>query len=256
MTAPLTRCNEPDGIATATLDSSLTVDPFVDYQFEWFNDQGELFFQSNRTNRAEQLDTGRYTVIVRNLVSGCVSAPAEVFISDSIYLPEMDITTTPSFCEEPSGTLVLNLYEVVDLVDVSWQTPYGEANGDFLDQQPAGHYTATITLGNGCQIVREAYVEPHIDIYNALSPNGDGQNDLFFVACLESFENNIVRIFNRAGSLVFLQEGYDNEQRVFTGVGNQGLYLGGKDLPDGTYFYVVDKRNGEQPLSGYVELLR
>jgi hypothetical protein len=29
----------------------------------------------------------------------------------------------------------------------------------------------------------------------------------------------------------------------------------GNNLPDGTYFYVIDKRNGSKPLAGYLEIV-
>ncbi|MEJ0033140.1 MAG: gliding motility-associated C-terminal domain-containing protein [Bacteroidota bacterium] len=41
-------------------------------------------------------------------------------------------------------------------------------------------------------------------IYNAVSPNNDGKNDVFFLANVtqESTKNNRVRIYNRWGDLV------------------------------------------------------
>ena len=256
MLSPVTRCTNPNGSAEAILDSTLTVDPNIDYEFIWYNATEEMVFSSSRTNVASQLDTGTYSVVVRNTITGCLSAPGEVYISDDIYIPEFDIVTTPSFCNEPSGTLSLVLNEPFNVVNIEWATPYGFNNGFFLDNQPAGKYVATLTDANGCQIIREAYVIPGIQVYNAVSPNGDQKNDIFTISCIGDFENNIVRIYNRAGSLVYEHEGYDNETIFFHGYGNRGIYVGQKELPDGTYFYIVDKRNGDEPESGYLELLR
>ena len=50
-------------------------------------------------------------------------------------------------------------------------------------------------------------------------------------------------------------EGYDNSSVFFDGVSNKGINILGNVLPDGTYFYIIDKRDGTQPLSGYLELL-
>lgn len=65
-----------------------------------------------------------------------------------------------------------------------------------------------------------------------------------------------MKIFNRSGILVYEADGYDNDEIVFDGIGREGLYLGGNLLPVGTYFYVIDKRDGTKPKSGYLELVR
>ncbi len=256
MTSPVTRCTQPDGAAEAILDSILTVDPNLDYEFIWTDAQGKLLLRSERTNQITQLDTGTYFVVARNTITGCESLPGEVYIGLQLQEPEFEITTTPSSCDEPSGTLSLELRELIEVVNVSWITPYGEANGFFLDQQPAGTYIATLTDAGGCEYTKETVVLPNIEVYNAVSPNGDSKNDIFTVSCIEAYENNIVRIYNRAGSLVYQHQGYDNQIVFFNGFGNQGLYPGSKELPDGTYFYIIDKQNGDQPISGYLELLR
>ena len=256
MLSPVTRCTNPDGSAQATLDSMLTVDPNVDYDYIWTDAQGKVILSTSRTDQITQLDTGRYQVVVRNTITGCLSLPGEVYIGLQLKEPEFEIVTTVSSCDEPSGTLSLNLLELIEVVNITWVTPYGEANGDYLDEQPAGTYTATLTDASGCQYTQEAVVLPNIEIYNAVSPNGDQKNDIFTVSCIEAYENNIVCIYNRAGSLVYQNHGYDNHTVFFDGFGNHGLYVGKKELPDGTYFYIVDKQNGDQPLSGYLELLR
>jgi hypothetical protein len=64
-----------------------------------------------------------------------------------------------------------------------------------------------------------------------------------------------VKIFNRAGSLVFEASGYDNEDIYFDGISNRGINILGNDLPDGTYFYIINKGDGSEPKTGYLELL-
>jgi hypothetical protein len=64
-----------------------------------------------------------------------------------------------------------------------------------------------------------------------------------------------VKIFNRAGTLVYSAEGYDNISIFFDGQSNRGVSLLGNNLPDGTYFYVIDKNDGSKPLAGYLEIV-
>ena len=88
-----------------------------------------------------------------------------------------------------------------------------------------------------------------------MSRNGDGQNDIFHIDCIDLFPSNFVKIFNRAGTLVYEAEGYNNIDIYFDGKSNKGISLIGSNLPDGTYFYVIDKRDGSKPVAGYLEIV-
>src|SRR5699024_8935582 len=135
-------------------------------------------------------------------------------------------------------------------------TPFGIILGSGTHEFPVGHYSVTVTSIAGCTTTQDFIIGTDINVYNGVSPNGDGLNDEFKIDCIANFPNNNVKIFNRAGTLVFEMDGYDNEVRFFEGVGNRGLYVTGNELPDGTYFYIVEKNDGSEPKTGYLELLR
>ena len=97
-------------------------------------------------------------------------------------------------------------------------------------------------------------IEPEVLVFNGVSRNNDGQNDIFEIACIQDFPQNNVKIFNRAGTLVYEANGYDNQDVFFDGVSNRGINLLGTDLPDGTYFYIVDRGDGAKASTGYLEL--
>ena len=102
--------------------------------------------------------------------------------------------------------------------------------------------TATVTVFVDCTSDR------NFVIYNALSPNGDGVNDVFQIDGIEEYPNNTVQIFNRWGNMVYEMAGYKNEWN-----GNWG-----RDnalLPDGTYFYLFDTGDGNL-YSGFLEIRR
>lgn len=84
-----------------------------------------------------------------------------------------------------------------------------------------------------------------------LSPNGDGINDVFIVEGIKSFEENQVRIMNSGGIEVFNKKGYDNQTIVFNGKTNKG-----EKLPAGTYYYMIEVRQGQTWLQkkGYLVL--
>ncbi|WKN31205.1 gliding motility-associated C-terminal domain-containing protein [Porifericola rhodea] len=254
-TTPITRCDAPNGSATAVLDSTM-IDPNVDYEYTWINSEGEVAFRSSRSNTANFLAAGDYTVYATNVLTGCSSETASLTIGENIYTPEFEIVSTPSYCTESNGTIRVDFVEAIKIVDIEWLTPDGYASGFNLINQPAGFYEVTITDDQGCKHTKTAELKSEIHVYNGVSPNGDGKNDKFIVSCIGQYERNIVKIYNRAGAIVYEEHDYDNDEVFFEGKGNRGLYIGGAELPEGTYFYIIDKQNGEEPVSGYLELLR
>ena len=48
----------------------------------------------------------------------------------------------------------------------------------------------------------------------------------------------------------------NDPSRRFEGVSNKGASVIGTELPIGTYFYVINKRDGSTPQAGYLELNR
>jgi gliding motility-associated-like protein len=77
-----------------------------------------------------------------------------------------------------------------------------------------------------------------------LSPNGDGDNDNFD---LTSLGVRKLSIFNRYGSKVYDKANYTNQWR--------GQSDSDQELPDGTYYYVIEQNSGETK-TGWVYINR
>ncbi len=86
-----------------------------------------------------------------------------------------------------------------------------------------------------------------IIIPNAITPNGDGINDIWNISSLRYYPSCTVNIYNRYGSLIYNSVGYPKSW--------DGTY-NGSPLPVGTYYYIIDLKNGKKPLAGYVTILR
>ena len=92
--------------------------------------------------------------------------------------------------------------------------------------------------------------------YNGMSVDGDGKNDYFHIGGIESYPNNVVRIYNRWGVKVFETKGYDNVTRVFRGISNGRVTVNAPEkLPQGTYYYVIeyyDHNNNKESKVGWL----
>ena len=86
--------------------------------------------------------------------------------------------------------------------------------------------------------------------FTGFSPNGDGINDGFVIRGIEQFPDNTLTIYSRQGLEVYQKLHYDNSWK--------GVYRRSIDLPDGTYFYVLEYLDGttRKTISGYVQLRR
>ncbi len=101
-------------------------------------------------------------------------------------------------------------------------------------------YTVFVTDANGCVWSDTMYVHiyPEIKIPNGFSPNNDGRNDAWVIDNLEQFPNNRVEVYNRWGELLFTQSPYQNKW--------DGKFKG-KDLPVGTYYYIINLNHEAYP---------
>lgn len=86
-------------------------------------------------------------------------------------------------------------------------------------------------------------VRGQIWIPNAISPNGDGSNDQWFISGLESYDKYTIRVYNRYGNKVYESE---NTYTPWDGTRN------GEAMPVATYYYVIevkDDKNYQGPLT-------
>ena len=244
-----TSCVVGNGAIQATVGGNVK-----DYTFDWYPGSqvvgAPIFTGPDLTG----LSNGeQYTVTATSNITGCTSPGIPVTVGESIILPEFEVEIDNATCLDQNGSAVVHVYDTANVALIQWSNG---VTGPELMNYPAGQYTVTVTDTLGCAASQMVDIESEINVFNGVSPNGDGFNDIFHIDCIENFPNNIVYIYNRAGQLVYLEEGYDNSTIFFDGIGNEGVYLSGNLLPDGTYYYVVDKRNGSEAVGGYLELLR
>ncbi|GMN08460.1 hypothetical protein MTsPCn5_38500 [Croceitalea sp. MTPC5] len=99
-----------------------------------------------------------------------------------------------------------------------------------------------------------------IEVFNVITPNGDGIHDVLRIANIEDYPNNTVKIYNRWGVLVYVTKSYNSSGNVFDGTSTGRVTVDQDNkLPVGTYFYIIDFEdlNGSmRQLSGYIYINR
>jgi len=78
-----------------------------------------------------------------------------------------------------------------------------------------------------------------VRVHPVISPNGDGINEFLMIEAITDYPENRVTIFNRNGTLLWEARGYDNNRVAF-----RGMSTGQLRLPAGTYFYIVEVKDG------------
>lgn len=256
----VTSCLEDNGALSVSVDGNTQ-----GYNFYWYDDQpvdptDPDAPANNVANTGEYYNDlmadHPYYVIAEDLFTGCISPVVNETLSKDTLNPQFKIDLVASSCEEENGEIYLTVTNDVEIAEIIWTSASGTILGDpVLQGIPAGTYSVRVISQLGCFSDQTVVLQTDIRPFNGVSRNDDGKNDYFHINCIDNFPDNIVRIYNRAGSLVYEDHGYDNVDIFFDGKSNRGVNPMGNNLPDGTYFYVIDKRDGSKPIAGYLEIV-
>ena len=152
------------------------------------------------------------------------------------------------YCNASNGSISVVASNGIPKYNYSW------SNGDndsIITSISKGSYTVNVIDSLGCSA--ELTIDLDCikkDIPQIITPGGNGKNETFELSLPAEAT---VQIFNRWGNLIYTASPYHDD---WDGKSNQGGTVGSDYLPSGTYFYVIDYKDGEKPVSGYVELVR
>ena len=120
---------------------------------------------------------------------------------------------------------------------LGYGTTYSMSNVDLIH---TSQYVLTATDENGCatSVGVNLQVSPcGITITQAMTPDGDGYNDVFVIENVDLYPNTKIKIFNRWGAKVYEDDDYANN---WDGRSEHALTAGNGLLPEGTYFYLIE----------------
>jgi len=260
--------NNDGAIALTPTVTGVTSTVAITYQYYW---SPSSICPGNNCQTVSNLSAGTYSVLivatngtqsdsttVTNLVintntTSCFSVAYTV--SDISCLGKTDgaIVLTPTIAGLTSSTTVNYQY----FWSPSSICPANDCQT--VDSLLAGIYSVTVLATYGSQTdtlkINSIQVNDNLspcilEIYNGVTPNGDGKNDFFYLGNIDQFPNNIVTIYSRWGQLMSRIEKYDNADKKWN-----GHDVNNNVAPSGTYFFVIELGDGSKPIKGWIELI-
>jgi gliding motility-associated-like protein len=221
----------------------------------WYSDaQGNnLIFTSNSFTPSIS-GGGVFTYYYQSMSNGCSNQMDSVTVT--VYNPIASINASPT-----SGVIPLDVdFSTTTNSNYTYSWNLGDGTTDnnatvSHTYDSLGNYLVTLTVTEGfCSatdtITIEVFGESVLVVPNIFTPNNDGVNDVFRVES-ENLSSLTGTIWNRWGELIFQLE---NEKSYWDGRNSAGV-----EVPDGTYFYVINAKGidgKEYELKGSVTIVR
>lgn len=177
--------------------------------------------------------------------NACQQVVSDTVMSMIMDSPPLDLTTEELLiipCGTDSIPLTAEASGGIPPLNITWSNGY-TGNTSYASNAEDGIYEVTVVDDCGHTSAVEVLVDPQcaIIVPNVISPNGDGQNDVFYIQGILASRSS-VRIFNRWGQVVYEKTNYQNDWRA-------------PGLPDGTYYYEVLVDKDPEPYTGHVTVL-
>lgn len=208
-------------------------------------------WSNGSTDPTITVGTGDYSVTVTD-ANGCEGTapgvtvfspndPTALFYSNipSIIFPGIGAIYTDT--SSGNGSNIVNWQWSIDTIAVG----SGQSIAHLFDTPGDYTITLTVTTADGCTDTYsfvQHVIPTEVIAPNVFSPNGDGVNDYLEFTNAQYYLHNQLKVFNRWGMQVYENSNYVND-------------WSGKDLPEGTYFYVFKMDSGKE-FTGHVTLLR
>jgi gliding motility-associated-like protein len=197
-------------------------------------------------------DAGNYDIVytIAATNAACGEFKTNVF---SVKIIEQSITKIEVGCEANDYLLKATVTKANGtLFDTpstySWTGPnfISTSKPEEVKLLEIGTYSVLVTTPDGCTSTQDVQVtDISCSIQRGISPgNGDNLNNCFDLTTLKV---NKLEIFNRYGLMVYSKINYTDQ---WCGQSDKG-----DDLPDGTYYYVIE-RDTEKPTTGWVYISR
>lgn len=207
----------------ATGDGNLYGEPALSYQY---SNTGSFLTSLIVTSAYGCSDTAKVSVNIQP------QPLIDLRLEDNSVVTPNQIITIP---RGGSVTFKVNsVYDSIFWVETVWTPTFRVIN--------AGTFYVDI-YRNGCSNRRSFTVQETgggggtqiVGIMNLFTPNGDGFNDFWVIQDIDKIAPARVAVYTRSGALVYQSNDYKND---WDGKSN------GNQLPEGTYYYVIEGADG------------
>ncbi|MEO7979222.1 gliding motility-associated C-terminal domain-containing protein, partial [Flavobacterium sp.] len=242
------KANPTSNCSTGTLKVFVEVPAIAIIKTATFNDEDDSGYANageTITYNFKVTNTGNVplfgVIVTDNLPGVAVSGQAI-----NLAVNESDSTTFTALYTISQNDI--NKGSVSNQAVAAGQSALGIAVDDKSDNHNNVEDNPTVLGISGCMI----------KVFNALSPNNDGDNDELNIGGIECFPDNTIEIYNRWGVLVFEKDRYDNINGTFKGISEGRTTIKQSEkLPVGTYFYILkykDNSATQHESAGYLYL--
>ena len=229
------------------------------YQFSDFLIKNEL--GQSITDKNQKLTTQVYELrlIDKSNALNCLSSTKSKLVVSIIDLNVEITDQKATICGSKTGKLTVAAINGRPEYIYSWFDPTGRiiagATNNTLSGLDEGEYTVKIKDQDGCSAeIKQVLSCIPPDVPQIITP-GEKTNNKWVLNYTKKFPKVQVDIFNRWGSLVYKSPVPYNDEDGWDGTPNVGGTLGGERLPSGTYYYVIDRGNGDPIETGFIELV-
>lgn len=236
------------------LGESVSICEGQTYKFTAGNGSGLYLWQDGSTGSSFTASkAGKYWVKVTD-TNGCVSSDTALLAVNplpTVKIESSDVTISNKRFELCNPPVTLNATGYDATSDLLWST--GETSSSILVSSAPQKVWVHATNSYGCisgDTVRVVVcsAENKLVIPNAITPNGDGQNDTWMIKGIEQFPEVTIEIYDRWGREIFKSD------RGYTQPWDGTFH--GTPMPMDSYYYIIDVHNGSAAITGNVAVIR
>ena len=184
------------------------------------------------------------------------AVPIIVSIDSKTNLPFNLINISPVLVGTAEAGATVNIFNGNVVLGTAVTSAQGSWTFKPATPLPVGNYSISVqakdVAGNLSAksvsvLVTIQVPNPVLTANNVLTPNADGKNDFLVIKNIEFYPDNEIKVFDRAGRLIYSASNYKNNW--------DGSY-NGSFLTEDTYFYSVELGKDNKPFKSFITIIR